>query len=271
MGLALIFLGVAFLLLKKRISVPWKIRGKIWLAGLFMQGFPMALLFWGERTVSPGLAGVLNATMAIWVFILGSLFFPKSENFSFQKLVGLIVSILGVLILFWPILFGTSERSELWGAFAVVLMGLSYAIGTLMNRVLLSGQTTVDFHANLYQQLLSSSVFLLVLSSIFESWPSLGVFLENPSAILALLYLSLCSTALAWLIYFHLVREWGAVRGSAVSYLIPVMALIWDYAVFQNVPGVFESVGTFTILSGILLLNFQPSWLKAVSRSKAKH
>ena len=36
------------------------LRWKVWLTGLFAQGFPFALLFWGEQSVSAGLAGIIN-------------------------------------------------------------------------------------------------------------------------------------------------------------------------------------------------------------------
>ena len=63
------------------------------------------------------------------------------------------------------------------------------------------------------------------------------------------------TTALAFLIYFHLIREWGAVRASAVTYVAPIIALFWDYVFFKNVPDRFEIVGVAAVLSGVVLLH----------------
>ncbi len=255
LGLAFVFLAIAFDGLKKNTRVPVRLRSKIWLAGLFAQGFPMALLFWGERSVAPGLAGVINGTTAIWTFLLGVLFVKAKEPFSSRKLIGLLIAIAGVITIFWPLLFDRGEKTELWGAIAVMGMAVSYAIGTLLTKVLLSGEKSVNLYANLYHQQFSSFVFLFVLSAFFEDWPVWQQFVRHPTAWLALLYLSLCSTAISWLIYFHLVKEWGAVNAAAVSYLIPVMGLVWDFSIFGNLPDGFEIIGVIFILVGIFLIN----------------
>ena len=59
-GFAILFLLIIYRFVGKSIQVPRKLLPKIWINGLFLQGFPFAFLFWGERFVSPGLAGILN-------------------------------------------------------------------------------------------------------------------------------------------------------------------------------------------------------------------
>jgi drug/metabolite transporter (DMT)-like permease len=79
--------------------------------------------------------------------------------------------------------------------------------------------------------------------------------LASPAAVISIVYLGVFSTALAFLIYFHLIREWGAVRASAVTYMAPIIAVFWDYVFFRNVPDRFEIVGVLAVLSGVVLLH----------------
>jgi drug/metabolite transporter (DMT)-like permease len=253
-GLALAVLAVLFFYQKRDLSVSFPVRRKMWLAGLFAQGLPFALLFWGEKRVSPGLAGIINGTVPIWTFVFG-LLAGTGEAFTKRKSAGLLLGFAGIAIICSPLLTFGGTRGEIAGTAAVFLMAICYGIGTLITRSLLSGAAKVDFRANVYHQNCASLAFLFVLSLFAEPWPSAHAVLASPAAVVSILYLGIFSTALAFLIYFHLIREWGAVRASAVTYVAPIIAVFWDYVFFRNVPDRFEIVGVLLVLSGVVLLH----------------
>lgn len=214
-GLALFFLTIIFRVMRKDTQVPANLRWRIWLIGIFPMGIPFIFLFWGEQFISPGLAGILCASVPIWAFILSLLFLSKTTSFSAKKLLGLFLGILGVAIIFWPMLAFSGKKPEIIGSIAALIMAVSYAIGALLNQHLLAGKK-VSFHANIYHQTFSSMMLLLIVSLLFEKWPHWHTLIGSPKIWFATLYLALFSTALAWLMYFHLIREWGAVRASSV-------------------------------------------------------
>jgi drug/metabolite transporter (DMT)-like permease len=80
------------------------------------------------------------------------------------------------------------------------------------------------------------------------------VFIHATSALLASVYLGVVSTAIAFLMYYHLIREWGVVRASSVTYIAPIIALFWDFVFFRNEPGLFEGIGITAILCGVVLI-----------------
>ncbi|MDE2511489.1 MAG: DMT family transporter [Elusimicrobia bacterium] len=253
-GLAVAVLGALFRYEKRNLRVPFATRHRMWLAGLFAQGLPFALLFWGEKKISPGLAGIINGTVPIWAFVLG-LLGGSGETFTARKTAGLLLGFGGIAVICSPMLTFAGTRAELAGTAAVFLMAISYGVGTLLTRSLLSGGAKADFRANIFHQHCASLAFLFAVSALAEPWPSWGAVLAAPAAAVSIIYLGVFSTAIAFMIYFHLIREWGAVRASAVTYVAPIVAVFWDYVFFRNVPDRFEIVGVLAVLSGVVLLH----------------
>jgi drug/metabolite transporter (DMT)-like permease len=254
-GLSLFFLSLMLCFLKKKVSVPFSHRWRIWILGLFSQGIPFFFLFFGERYISSGLAGILNGTVPIWT-LLFSFISPKTRIFSPLKCLGLLSGLLGIYIIFSPLLGFDNTPSYLLGTISVSLMAISYAIGGLLNQQMLSGKVKLDFYANIYHQHWASLVFLALISLCCETWPSLITLLHTPIVWTASIYMGLFSTALGWIIYYHLIREWDAVRASAVMYIVPIMAILWDFIFFHNRPQWTEGLGVLAILFGVMLIHF---------------
>jgi drug/metabolite transporter (DMT)-like permease len=236
-----------------RLTVSPELRRRMWVAGFFAQAAPFCLLFWGERRVSAGLAGIINGTVPLWTFLLG-LATGLESRASLEKSIGLILSFAGLACVFGPLVAFSGSPAERAGAMAIMLMAISYAIGILINRSLLAGDAKVDFRANLFHQHCASLAFLVLASAVLEPRPSLSALAVSWRAPMAILYLSLFSTALAWLIFYHLIREWGAVSASMATYIAPIFALLWDFLFFGNVPRASELVGIAAIIGGIILI-----------------
>ncbi len=253
-ALALAVLAAVFKYENKDLRVPRALKRRMWLAGLFAQGLPFCFLFWGERLISPGLAGIINGTVPLWTFCLGWAL-GTGEALTPRKLTGLLMGFVGIVVVCSPLLSFSGTRAEAAGTTAVFLMAVCYGVGSLLTRSLLSGHAKVDFRANAFHQTCAAAVFLLVVSGATETWPAPGVLLGAPAVVGSILYLGVVSTALAFLIYFHLIREWGAVRASAVTYVAPIVAVFWDYVFFRNVPKPAEGLGVLAILAGVALLH----------------
>lgn len=256
LGLALIILTLIYKIFRKPFTVPKPYLKKIWLTGFFMQGLPFALLFWGEQFISPGLAGILNGTVPLWTFLLSLLFLRHDEKFSVQKLTGIVIGFLGILIIFYPkVKLGIHEQMFI-GALAVLMMAISYGIGGVLNRLTLSGVQKLNRYGSLYQQHISSFIFLLIFSFISEGLPHVELFTQTWTLGAAIFYLSFFSNALAWMIYFYLIEKRGAIWTSSVTYAAPVMALITDFLFFKTLPLISEISGALLIFVGIILIQF---------------
>lgn len=63
------------------------------------------------------------------------------------------------------------------------------------------------------------------------------------------------STALATLLYFHLVRAIGATAFSQVNHMIPIMGVLWGTLFLGERPGIRELLALILILIGVWLVN----------------
>jgi drug/metabolite transporter (DMT)-like permease len=72
-------------------------------------------------------------------------------------------------------------------------------------------------------------------------------------ALAAVLALALLGTAVAQLLWFRMLRRYGAARSTLVSYLIPATALVYGVVFLSEHVSMLELVGFFLILGGVAL------------------
>ncbi|TVQ78413.1 MAG: DMT family transporter [Bradymonadales bacterium] len=250
-------LWILFGILGKLKRIEWKLAWRLWVVGLFSLAIPFCFLFWGAIQISAGLAGLLNASVPLWttVFIFGLFRSEERADFSRSTGWGLLVGFVGVFLLFYPLL-QVGQWIEILGATAVLVGASFYGLGSIFNRYYLTHRKDVSFSTLLVHQHSAAMLFLLFFSFFFadasqSSWRELS---SSAYPILLLIYLGVISTALALWIYFYLIREIGSVRASAVTYLVPVFALLFDYLFFSEIPSGIQVFGAGMILVSIFFL-----------------
>jgi drug/metabolite transporter (DMT)-like permease len=263
--ISLICLSVLFTLLRKKIFLPPSKAWSLWIAGFFTQAFPFAFLFFGEKFIAPALASIINSTVSIWALLLGTLIFRDLSQWTLAKVSGLILAFVGMVLIFQP--FIRNSESSLLGILSVVGMAISYAIGSLINQHVIFKKMQVSFETNLIQQHVASVLFLLTTSLSLETWPSWSSVAE-PKLLLSFLYLGVMATALAWMIYFYLIKEWGALRAATVMYIVPMLAILWDLLFLHLVPSQNELLGMFVILLSVTMIQWKRK-VKIVANSNA--
>lgn len=197
----------------------------------------------------------MNATVPLFGVLLVLLGINK-EKLSWAQIGGFVLGFSGVgILLGWH----TSTTSPyFWLAvLASLAAALLYAISATYIKSHLAGVSAVVIAAG--SQLAASLFFLPFLPfTIPDALPSL-------KAILALIALAIFSTALAYLMYFRLIRVLGAARAVTVTYMIPLFAMIWGSLLLDE-PITWDMItGCVVILIGTALANgvFKP-WKKKI-------
>lgn len=252
----MVFMLIALPVLKVPLTLKNEIKWKSRVIGLFSFAVPFSLLFWGETKVSPGIAGVLNGTVSLWVFIIGALFTPGIEKITIEKVLGLMAGLVGVTAIFYPQIVSPDKASNLTGLLAVLGMAVSYALGVLMNRNLLKLDSSFHPFTNLFQQLLFAMVPIAVLAFVVEGVPSFDLTAEQLKvAVLSEIYLGVVSTGIAFMLFYQLIKAWGSVRSATVTYCIPVAALIIDFVINRRIPLVNEWLGVLLVSVALVMMS----------------
>lgn len=219
--------------------------------GAVGSGIPAFLFATAQTRISSYLAGMLNSLTPVFTMVLGLIFFRS--KFTWMQMLGVFVGFLGAAGLIF-IRSGGGISSDAFYASLIVIATCCYGISVNTIKSFLAGQDT----------LLISSVSLLVVGIPYGIYLFTTDFLDRfqtvPDAWWAfgcLATLSVFGTALSNILYFHLVKVSGPLFASAVTYLMPVVALAWglfDNEVFHPL----HLIAFLAILAGVMLINRKP-------------
>ncbi|WP_276118667.1 DMT family transporter [Pararhizobium qamdonense] len=188
--------------------------GRFLVQACLNSAIPFTLIAWAEKTVDAGLAAILNSTTPIFAFLLTALL-TRHEPVTGRKLFGVAAGIAGItLVVGLEALHGAGD--QLPAQLAIVAATICYAGAAIFGR----GFKSLDPMMPAAGSLICGAIILIPLSLIIDRPWTLA---PSTASILALLGLSVFSTALAFVIYFRLVHTLGSVGTTAQAYLrVPI-------------------------------------------------
>ena len=228
--------------------------GRAWfpmlVMAIFSNALPFNLIAWGQQYVESSLAGILMAVLPLFVLTLAHFYLPGARLTPY-RIAGFVIGFTGVVVIIGTdAIKGLSGNMTLWGAIAVLVAALSYAIGSIYARRL-GATDPVRLSAGM---LIVAS--LLSLPGAVIELPGLEI--PSISAVVAMVVLGLLSTGLAALLYFRLIQGPGPTFLSFVNYFVPAWA-VFAGAVFLDEslsPSLY--IGLILILTGIAFSELGP-------------
>lgn len=243
-----IVLGAAILLAVVAATGRPLPRGRrIWLSVLgfavFSNSLPFFLLNWAQQTVPSSFAGVVMATVPLFVLPMAIAAVP-GERFRWPKLAGLVAGLAGVVVLVGPG-EAVSGPAALLPRLACVGAAICYATGSIVTRLApIEDQIAFSAVTLGLAALISVPVALAV-----EGLPGHA----GPAPLAALLALGIGPTALAAILLVRTIRSAGPTFVSVVNYLVPVWAVILGAAILaEPLPATFLT-GALLILAGLAI------------------
>ncbi|MEO8715044.1 MAG: EamA family transporter [Acetobacteraceae bacterium] len=234
-------------LLGHTLDVPFRLRARLILCSVLMVSANQVIQLYGLRYITAGLAAVLSSALTP-IGLLGFAVMLGQEKFRWQQGVAMALGICGICVLFGPkALDGSLHVPEVAGAFAVIVGTLCYAGGSVLARPLM--RTMPPAHVAAMTNFIGGAI-LLGGSLAFEpgalmattggwGWP----------AFLAWAYLVLPASLGATVIYFLLVRDWGASRTGTFAFISPVIAVVIGALLFGEVVGPWDVAGMMLMLA----------------------
>lgn len=207
---------------------------------------PFSLLVMGQTYILGGMAAVVNATTPVFTVLVAAIF--GEEKLILRRVAGVLLGLCGVIIL-KGYEFDINSKQSIGIA---LCLGATTCFGfsALWAKRRLAGAPPIGAATF---QLLSGSVMMLVLASIFDRpWQ-----LQMPGLItwLAVLGIASLSTALAFILFFQIITRSGASNVMLVTLLVPVSAILLGYFFLDERIEVREIVGALVIASALLVMD----------------
>ncbi|MBC7092139.1 MAG: DMT family transporter [Nitrososphaeria archaeon] len=208
----------------------------------FTSIFGFTLTTFGLIYQSSGVGAVLTYTQPIWVFLLS--LFLLNEKFSFTKLFGIFLGLLGVTLLFLKDVGSMASTSSILIVFGAIL----WALSTVYYKMKLENVDTI--YLNFYNSLLATlTAFILSLA------------LENPFAtynlnyLINVVYSGVLASGVGMTIWVFLLKNENAVTLSSSSLIVPLLALVFSSIILGEEIGYRTILGSTFVLAGIYLVN----------------
>ncbi len=181
---------------------------------------PFSLIVWGQQHIASGVASILNATTPLFTMLVAH-WFTTDEKINPRRLLGVLTGMGGVGLMMGLDSMGSSGF-HLLGQSAILLAAFSYGLAGVYGKRF--AQLEIPPLATATGQLCASSMILIPLTLwIDQPWTMAMPSIEGMGSLLGI---ALLSTALAYVIYFRLLKTAGATNLLLVTLLIPVSAII---------------------------------------------
>ena len=231
---------------------------KVWRT-FFIMGFinnvvPFSLLVWGMTEIASGLAAILNAATPVFTILIAH-FATNDEQMSANKVVGVLLGLVGVVVLIGVDALGGFNASIL-AMLACLGAALSYALAANFGRQFkrLELQPTVGA----FGQVTASSLLLFPVVLIVDSPWTLSM--PGMNTWLSVITLGVGSTALAYLLYFRILATAGATNIALVTLLVPISAIILGWLILRETLLINHLTGMAIITLGLLAIDGRFWW-----------
>jgi drug/metabolite transporter (DMT)-like permease len=253
--LTVVFLRVAIaaiillpLLFVYRIRLPKGLSGwkPFFAIGFLNNVLPFSLIVIGQTYIPSGLASILNATTPLFTVVVMAI--AGEEKLLLRRIAGVVAGLIGVIILHGDG-FGF-ETGQSIGILLCLAAAFSYGLSALLARKVLSNSPPLGTAT--FQMLASAAMMTVVAGLVERPWQ-----LPMPDAAtwLAVIGLAALSTALAYIVFFQILRRSGATNVMLVTLLIPVTAILLGYLVLGESISSREIIGALVIGSALLLID----------------
>jgi drug/metabolite transporter (DMT)-like permease len=197
-----------------------------------------------EQTVPSGAAALLAATVSLWMVLMDWVrpggTWPVSRVFA-----GLLLGFAGLVLLVGPAHLGGSRRIDPLGAGLLVFASLAWACGSMYSK---HGALPRSPMLGVAMQSLTGGALLWIGGFLTGEVRSLHLTAISTRSWIALLYLIVFGSAIAFTAYIYILKKSTAARVGTYAFVNPVVALFLGWLLAG------ESITLRTVLAVVIIL-----------------
>lgn len=202
-------------------------------------------LFWAEKYVPSGVVSVLAATIPILTLVL-EIFVLRQQKWRLNLAAATVLGFAGVGVLLMP---GEGQHFPVVPCLAILCGCTTWSLGSVLSRSMdLPGARPVTAGATM---ILGGVILLLISAALGEMHPMPHVSLR---AGLALLYLIVFGSLLAFTAFVWLLAHMSATRVASHAYVNPIVAVALGYFAAGEPVTVRTLAGTALVLISVIMI-----------------
>ena len=193
----------------------WK---PIFIVGILNSALPFLCFSFAALSITAGLSSIFNASTPLWGALIAWIWLK--DRLTPSRVLGLAIGFAGVLWLAWDKASFKPGGSG-WAIVACLAATFCYGLAASFTKRHLTGVAPLAVATG---SQLSAALFLALPAIIW--WPGS---MPSQHAWLAAALLALACTGVAYVLYFRLIAHIGPANAIAVTFLIPVFAVLWGW------------------------------------------
>lgn len=213
-------------------------------------------LHWAQQTLPSGMAAILVATEPIFVAII--VMITGRARITLPLLIGVLLGLGGVALIFGADV--RTGRSEMLSSLVVLIGAASWSIGMVYSR---SAKLHPDSHMAAGMSLLAGAVLLFLGGVVTGELASLHFTAISMKSLLALLYLAVAGSLVAYSAYFWLLDRFPPTLVSTHTFVNPLVALALGWAVAGEVLTTRVVFGGLVVVAAI-------AWMSRVTSAEGE-
>jgi drug/metabolite transporter (DMT)-like permease len=218
------------------------------LLGIANQAAYLGLSYVGIRSISSGLAALIISANPVLTAVLAALFLD--DAMTWRKAAGLVLGVGGIaFVVESRLVGGVDDPVGITFTFAALV---SLVAGTILYKKL---APTGGLWIGNGVQSLAAGLATLPFALAFESAQDI---VPTWRLMVSLVYLALCVSVFAYLLWFHLLNVSGATAASAYHFLMPPLGMVFGWLVLGERVAPADLIGIVPVAIGIYLVTRSP-------------
>jgi drug/metabolite transporter (DMT)-like permease len=225
-------------------SLSWRDAMVFAILGVANNALYLGLGYTGLKSVSAGLGALIVSANPVFTAALAALFL--GEQLTFRKVAGLALGIVGVAMIVWHrMAVGTDS---VHGILFTLASLASIVLGTILFKWL-SPQGSLWIGNGV--QNVAAGLALLPFAAVFAD---LNDIVPNAELFGAFAFLVLGGSILAYVLWFRLLKTYGATAASAYHFLMPPLGMLFAWMVLGEHVAFRDLLGVVPVALGIYLV-----------------
>ncbi|MFZ4798574.1 MAG: EamA family transporter [Bacteroidia bacterium] len=230
-----------FIIFKKQLLPNLKQFKQFSINGALMLVGGNGIISWGMQYVDSGLAALICALTPLWIVFI-NLIMGSNEKVTKIMWVGFVICLLAQYLIFYDKVNILSDKNYIYGLIAIVVSNICWALGTVFSK---SHKSNLPVLYNAGLQMIPGGIILMIISTVLGDWAK---FNPSTNSILALAYLVLFGSLLAYGCFMYILKALPAALVSTYAYFNTIVAVILG-VIFLN-----EEINTKVIIAMLLTI-----------------